>query len=98
MYILIPDDVPTGIVPLVTAHASLSAYLRFVNDPDTIEWVTKSFKKVVVQVTREEFEESKQIERCVVITESSLDNKEVALVLMPRHVFPPQVKKYKLWK
>ena len=42
MYILVKDDLPSGMVPLITAHASLAGYLKFENEPETKEVVRLS--------------------------------------------------------
>jgi peptidyl-tRNA hydrolase len=97
MYIVVKEDVPAKFVPVICSHASLSAYLRYQNDELVQEWLKSSFKKVVCKVSNEEFEKCKSLERSEVITESALENKEVACVLLPRPEFPKFIKFLKLY-
>lgn len=98
MYILLKDDLDPSWAPLVAAHASLSAYLRMQNSLDMIIWSEASFMKVICKVNQKEFDTAKTFKDVTVITESALDNKEVAIVLCPREEYPKPVKFYKLWK
>ena len=98
MYILIIDSIPDGFAPLVSAHCSLATYLKYEKDTDCIAWVHGIFKKVVCKVSQEELEEAKKIEKSLVITESALNNKQVAIGFCPRETYPEVFKEYKLWK
>lgn len=98
MYILLIDDLDPSWAPLVSAHASLSAYLGMQNKADMHMWAVSSFRKVICKVNQKEFDTAKMFKDVVVITESALDNKEVAIVLCPRGEYPKPVKFYKLWK
>jgi hypothetical protein len=64
------------------------------------EWLDKSFKKVTCAVTDAEFAMLKTLEDHLVVTESRLDNAELAVVLKPRHDndWPEFVNLLKLWK
>ena len=97
MYILVKRDVPDNFVPVITAHSSLACYLKFENDPDMIRWVNGIFKKVVCVVNDKEFENSKQEDRNLCITESSLDGREVAMVFCPREKYSKQFKYFQMW-
>jgi len=98
MYILIREDVPVGFAVLAAAHASLAAYLRFKSSPEVAEWLSGSFYKVVCKVTTEEFEEAKRVEDNVVLTESALDDREVAMAFRPRREWPKAFKFYRLYR
>ena len=98
MYILIKESIDPGHSIVAAAHASLGCYLKFKDHQDTKEWLDKSFRKVICKVSEEEFENSKEFDDFVVITESSLDNKEVAIAFRPRNEWPKAFKFYKLWK
>lgn len=98
MYILIKDDVKSYMAPVVSAHASLSCYLTYSNDPDMIEWANTSFKKVICKLNNKEFESAKDIDKSIIITESAVENKEMAIVLCPRKKYPKKVNYYKLYK
>lgn len=98
MYILVKDDVPVGFAILAAAHASLAGYLKFRESPEVAEWLSGPFYKVVCKVTAEQFEQAKAELDCVVITESRLDNAEVALAFTPRETYPPAFKYFRLYR
>ncbi|MEQ6124383.1 hypothetical protein AAON49_09300 [Pseudotenacibaculum sp. MALMAid0570] len=98
MYILVKENLPKGIAPLATAHASLAAYLKFENDPETQKWVSGTFYKVICKVTEKEFEKAKTYDNNVILTESSLNNEEVAIAFKPREEWPKAFKFYRLYK
>ena len=101
MYIMIKKEVPLKFIPVICAHASLSAYLNNQEDPYIIEWLEKSFKKVVCEINEKEFNKIKnEVDRIQIITESGLDNQEVAIVVLPRpnNEFPNVIKFAKLWR
>ena len=98
MYILIADDVPPGVAVLAAAHASLAAYLKFRDSPEVIEWLAGPFYKVVCQVSRAEFERAKLDPDHVVLTESNLDNQQVAIAFKPRHECPTHFKYLRLYR
>ena len=84
MYILVRDSVPLGFAINAVAHASLACYKKFENDPDMIDWITNHFSKITVKVTFAEFELAKLTGKHVVITESRLNNQELAIAFCPR--------------
>jgi peptidyl-tRNA hydrolase len=98
MYILIKDDIPIGNAIVAAAHASLMIYFRYKYDIDMENWSHESFVKVICKVTNEEFEMAKKQEGYCVVTESTLDNKEVALAFRPREVWDKSFRYYKLYK
>jgi peptidyl-tRNA hydrolase len=98
MYILIKDDVPLGFAMVAVAHASLAAYLKFQDDPDVTEWLAGPFFKAVCKVNAKEFENAKQVVDHIVLTESALGGREVAIALKPRHEWPKMFKFLKLYK
>lgn len=98
MYILIKDDAPEGFAILAAAHASLAAYLKFSNTKEVNEWLSGAFYKVVCKVNSKEFEKAKTFDDRVVLTESALDHREVAIAFKPREEWPKPFKFYKLWK
>jgi len=98
MYILIKDDVPDGFAILAAAHASLAAYLKFKADADMQYWVSGTFYKVVCKVNDKEFQRAKTFEDHVVLTESALDHKEVAIAFKPRAEWPKPFSFYKLYR
>jgi hypothetical protein len=96
MYIAIKEWVPTGHALNIAAHAGLIGYLEFSHRRDTQVWVDTSFKKVTCMVSDEEFAELKKVEYSKVITESRLDNDEVAIVFAPRAEWPMMMKTLRL--
>ncbi|VAW82962.1 hypothetical protein MNBD_GAMMA12-3091 [hydrothermal vent metagenome] len=98
MYILIKENIPEGFAILAAAHASLAGYLKFKEEPEVKEWLLGRFYKVVCKVNTKEFEKAKGFEGNVVLTESALDNEEVAIVFKPRDEWPKPFKFYKLYR
>lgn len=98
MYILIKESVPEGFAILAAAHASLAAYLKFNESDEVKQWLSGPFNKVVCKVNDKEFETAKSFEDHVVITESALDNAEVALAFNPREEWPKPFRFYKLFR
>jgi hypothetical protein len=99
MYIAIKEWVPTGHALNTAAHAGLVGWLKFGDLPETQEWLSNSFKKVTCMVTDEEFALLKNVPNCSVLTESRLDNDEVAIVFAPRKKedWPEIMKTLRLW-
>ena len=100
MYICIKDDTQVGMAMNAAAHAGLMCHMKFCEDGDYLEWLEKSFKKVTCAVTPAEFAMLKELPDTFVVTESRLDNAELAVVLKPRHDndWPGFVNLLKLWK
>ncbi len=100
MYILIKESVPLGFALVAAAHASLGAYLHFNNHPDMNAWVEGTFFKAVCAVNDKEFENAKACPDHMVITESALDDQEVAIAFLPRHddEWPKSFRYYRLYK
>ena len=99
MYLLIKDSVPDNLVPLICAHASLAAWLKYESTNSVRDWVNNSFRKVVCRVSEDEFNRAALFNGSHVTTASELENKQVCCVLVPMvEEYPPEVKKYELWK
>ena len=100
MYICIKDDTQVGMAMNAAAHAGLMCHLEFSEDSNYQEWLAKSFKKVTCAVSDAEFAMLKTVSDHIVVTESRLDNAELAIVLKPRHDndWPEFVNLLKLWK
>ena len=100
MYICIKDNTQVGMAMNAAAHSSLMCHLKYYGDGDYQQWLDKSFKKVTCSVTDAEFAMLKTVEDHLVVTESRLDNAELAVVLKPRHDnnWPEFVSLLKLWK
>ena len=100
MYICIKQDTAVGMAMNAAAHAGLMCHMEFCDDGDYLEWLEKSFKKVTCAVSDAEFAMLKTVEDHLVVTESRLDNAELAIVLKPRHDndWPEFVNLLKLWR
>ncbi len=97
MYILVRDSIPISFALVGVAHASLVCYIQFSWTVEMDIWKATSFKKVICKVSDEEFKQAKKVEDNVLITESSLDDEEIALAFCPRNEWPEEFKKYKLY-
>ena len=62
------------------------------------EWLSGPFNKAVCKVNTKEFENAKQVAEHVVLTESALGDREVAIVFKPRHQGPKIFKFLKLYR
>lgn len=98
MYILVRDDIPLGFAMVAVAHASLAGYLKFQDEPETQQWLSGPFFKAVCKANAKEFENAKQVADHVVLTESALENREVAIVFKPQHEWPKMFKFLRLYK
>ncbi|QDU58954.1 peptidyl-tRNA hydrolase [Aeoliella mucimassa] len=98
MYILVKDSVPLGQAMVAVAHASLAAYLQFRDTPEVEQWLSGPFHKVVCKVTDQEFEHAKAVADQVVLTESSLDDQEVAIAFKPRDEWPKSFRYLRLYR
>lgn len=98
MYILIKDDLSPGFAALAAAHASLAAYLKFKDTPEVEEWLAGPFFKTICRVNEVEFEKAKETADHVVLTESALDHKEVAIAFKPRSEWPKAFKFLRLYR
>lgn len=98
MYILVRDDVPLGFAMVAVAHASLAGYLKFRDTPEVQAWLSGPFFKAVCKANEREFENAKQVEDHVVLTESALGNREVAIVFKPREEWPKMFRFLRLYK
>ena len=98
MYILVKESLPVGFAILAAAHASLAAYLKFKDTPEVTEWLAGPFRKVICRVNDDEFETAKKCEDNVILTESALDQQEVAIAFRPREEWPKSFKFLRLYK
>jgi len=100
MYIAIKADTATGMAMNAAAHAGLMCHLQYSEDPVYQEWLARSFKKVTCRVSPAEFAMLKQLPDNIVVTESRLNNAELAVVLKPRSdtEWPEFVGLLELWR
>lgn len=108
MYICIKQSIPSHKC-LGIAHGVLMAHLKFSHTTAFehgkwyCEWLKNSFRKVVCEVTDEEFEKLKEMDDfklgwAVIVTESALDNQEIAMVFCPRYDWPKEFRNFSLLK
>ncbi|OUS13891.1 hypothetical protein A9Q93_08895 [Nonlabens dokdonensis] len=97
MYIIVKDNIPDKLVPVITAHASLACYKKYETNEDMQKWINGIFKKVVCVTNEIEFEKLKDEPDFVALTESSLGNDEVCLAFCPREEYPKRFKFLKMW-
>ncbi len=83
---------PTGFAIVAAAHACLACCLKFRDTSEVSEWLSGPFYKAVRKVNDKEFEGH------VVLTESALDNQEVAIAFRPREEWPKPFRFYRLYK
>ena len=98
MYILVRDDVPLGFAMVAVAHASLAAYLKFEQTEDVRQWLSGPFFKAVCLVNAREFDNAKEVDDHVVLTESALGGREVAIAFKPRAQWPKMFRFLKLYR
>ncbi len=97
MYILIKEHVPLGNAIVAAAHASLAAYLKYQDSPEVKQWLSGPFFKVVCKVNDAEFERAKSEPDHVVITESALNDAEVAVAFKPREDWPKTFRYFRMF-
>ena len=97
MYILIKEDVEPGYAVLAAAHASLACYLKFKDDKRVVDWISGKFYKVIAKVNEKEFNNAKDCEDHVIITESKMKHMEVAIAFKPRVDWPYWFKYLRLY-
>ena len=100
MYICIKQDTAVGMAMNAAAHGSLMCHLKFSEDEAYRDWLDNSFKKVTCAVSDAEFAMLKTLDDTVIVTESRLNNAELAIVLKPRqpNEWPEYVNLLKLWR
>lgn len=99
MYILIKEQLDTGLAIVTAAHASLAAYLRFKDTSEVATWLSGPFYKTVCKVNDAEFEKAKEAKDFVALVESRIANQgEIALAFKPREEYPKSFKFFRLYK
>ena len=100
LYIAVLDEVPNHMVPVLVAHAILGAHLQFHGAYATYdEWLKDSFRKVVLQVNRKEFDKIAALPNVYLGHENStLDGTKSCAVVSPRSEYPNVLKFAKMWQ
>ena len=92
------EDLPVGNAIVAVAHASLACYLKFHDSEEMATWLAGPFFKAVCKVSSQDFEAAKSCHDHVVITESRLNDQEVALAFRPREEWPKSFKFFSLYR
>ena len=98
MYVLILDDVSPEYAVVAASHASIVCFWRYEEDEFMQAWKSGVIFTVICKVNRKIFDRAKEESDIVVITESKLDGREVALAFKPRPSWPKFLKFQPLWK
>lgn len=101
MYIAIREDFPDFMTPTLVAHAVIAAHIKFTERkiPEYQKWLSDSFKKVTVRVSRKEFDKIAQLPMVYGGREIHTCNGEITcIVVCPTEVVPNVLKYAKLWK
>ena len=100
MYVLIREDTPPDIVPLIAAHTAMGTYKKFANELVTKKWFeTKLQKTVICTVTPLQFEEAKRSGAYFTLTEvHHLELGELGLGINVRRTYPKFFKFLRLYK
>ncbi len=97
-YIAVLDEVPNHMVPVLVAHAVLSAHMHFKCNLEYQDWLENSFRKLVLKVNRKEFEKIKQLDNVYLAHENTVLNAEKScIVVQPREEYPNVIKFAKMW-
>ena len=98
LYIAVLDTVPTHMVPVLVAHAVVTAHLTFDKHPMYQYWLLNSFKKVVLKVNAKEFD------KILALPDTSRSHENTVLqgstscaVVCPRVELPRVLQFAKLW-
>lgn len=103
MYIAVREDVPDFMVPTLVAHSVVAAHCIFNDDPkhpNYYEWITNSFRKVVVKVNKKEFDKISGMEWVYLGHENTTLNgeKSCAVTVVDYDNIPNVLKFAKMWK
>ena len=98
MYILIKENIPVGNAIVAAAHASLGTYLKYQDSQEIKEWLSGPFYKVVCKVNEAEFELAKREPDHVVITESKMNDAEIAIAFKPREEWPKSFRFLRMYR
>jgi hypothetical protein len=101
LYIAVLDEFPDFMTPTLVAHSVLWAHQQFSENESYQKWLNESFRKVVLRVTRKEFEKIKELpDVCLGHELHTLGGEKTCAIVCPRE--PDQVPKVlkfaKMWK
>lgn len=99
MYIAVLDEAPDYMVPTLVAHSVVNAHINMNFYDEYREWLENSFRKVVLRVSRSEYDKIKQ--KCAVYWEGHentiCDGKGSCLVVLPSDKHPWVLRNASMW-
>ena len=98
MYILLKEQVPDHLAPVIAAHAALACYRQYEQDADMQTWINSVFKKVVCRVNDKEYARARECDRFTELHESAIGPEPVCLVFCPRPEYPKAFSYYRMWR
>lgn len=101
LYIAVLDEFPDYMTPTLVAHAVLGYHIGMNKIPDYKEWLSLSFKKVVVRVNQKEFDKISALDKVYLGHENkTLNGKKSCAVWLDngKDVLPNVLKYAKLWE
>ena len=100
MIIILKGGVDPQYAPVSAAHASLACYLKWGQDELMQSWANGVFNKHVKMATPEEFEKAKceKYGDKIVLTESAINNEEVAIVYRLKEKYSGFLDSLPKWK
>ena len=101
MYIAIREDFPDFMTPTLVAHSVIAAHIKFTERkvPEYEKWLSDSFKKVTVRVSRKEFDKIAQLPMVYGGREIHTCSGEITcIVVCPTETVPNVLKFAQLWK
>lgn len=72
IYIAVHDEVPDNMVPVLVSHAVLGAHLKRSSNNEYLKWLAQSFRKVIVRVEANEFNQCALLPDCHIAFESTV--------------------------
>jgi len=98
IYILMKEDIDLGHAINGVGHGVLMLHKKFKNDPIYQDWLNNHFRKVTCKVSEVEFQQAKEFNNYITITEMAFDGAEIGLVFAPRKEWPKAFKYFRLYK
>lgn len=99
MYIAVLDEAPDYMVPTLVAHTMINAHINLNTYPEYRDWLVNSFKKVVLRVSRSEYEKIKnKVKVYYEGYENTICNAEGScIVVLPSDDHPWILRQAKMW-
>lgn len=101
MYISVLDKAPKNMVPTLVAHSVLGAHLKLSNEDTYKQWLSESYKKVVVSVDQKSFDKIFNLDQTIYAGHeyTILSGEKSCLITIVKSDEIPNVLKFaKLWE